>query len=174
MTAFNERLRFLQSLANVAGKDSIEERNYKWNILKNLKDMWSSNIFVEIKAININNIEDLNTSGLLEDDQQSSLNEEPSSLNDQQSSDESTIKESYKFCNTNIERDRPSTSKVKRTRLIGLKRKNQTSQLLHTNQISTICEEPTTTTSILIPGRKKETTNKSRVKKPRITTVNPR
>ena len=191
-TAFNERLRFLQNLANIACKGSIEDRNYKWSILKNLKDMWSSNILVEIKAINTNNNDDLNVSGLLEDNtieddvssssnsqsgssnsQSGSSNSQSSSSNSQASTEESTIKDSYKLCSANTERGRPSTTKVKRARVIGLKRKNQTSQPLQIeNEISTISEEeePATTPSILLTcKRKKEATNKSRAKKPRLT-----
>ena len=161
-SAFSERLRFLQNLANITGTGSVEEKNYKWSILKNINEMWSTGIMVEIKAINSTGYDDeLNISTIATDDMiETGANDLIESMNTNEADVDtiniqpSTIKQNHKLCSTNHERGRPASSRVNRKRVIGTNKKRN-AQLQIPIETSTISDTTMAneTIPILIIGK---------------------
>ena len=156
--------------------------------------MWSADIMVEIKAINKSHIDDVDVSGVFDNeeintqlpayhqastikesnsDHQDSTSSHNSSLNNQESvlNLDSVIKNNHKLCTVNKERGRPTKSTV--NKVIGLKKKKE--NLLPPPSQSAVISDTIVDTSSLIKIGKRKANNfktsevQSKPKKSRLT-----
>ena len=144
--------------------------------------MWSADVLVEIKAINKTHIDDLNVSGVFDEDNEASnsssactgpksssiieqsttttnLSNITDPLNDNQ---QSTIKMNHKLCAINKERGRPRATTV--NRVIGLKSKTTSKDLPVTSQLSSISDESEQQQPSIVKIKKRKITSTSTAK----------